>query len=342
MPRLNAEASTLRRSLQAADRRHTESVRSSKSAAERCDRECRQLLLPGIDFEAELQAAILNLPAMLQSSVQALQCSSVQEVSRVYLELVQSSCEGSRPSSEQLPALKSLLCNTVEPGTPPDLSHLSSELHSPSEHGATGVPATCMDYEGVPGDDVHAPGSAASTELDRDDCETDACAEDAWGITTVHEGDAELCELESDLMDGCADAPGEGAGGQCGAVAGASAGSAAVGEEEAAASRIAFDDDFRAQLLADLYEIRAFCTRKVEEADSPEAQGAFGAMMHGAEQAVAAEVCRDAVAGIDGLLDSLQGRPDVQTFLRVSTSKVFAARLLRQFALSKQQASLDL
>lgn len=331
LPSMHTEASSLRKLLQSLERRHEESIKSSKAAAGRYKRECGQLNLAGNSLESELQAAVLSLPQRLQSSVDALQCSSLKEVARIYVQQTES-CTASH--GEQLPALNSLLANTIEPVDAPNLAYLSSAHVQPEKEYTTDVEYRLDNSEAVLDLDLPVPqASADASHVDTDACESTTDHADEWGITSVQQGDAELCVSVDPEAITCTDSAREEPAQQ----RSTDEEIPSINERGAATSRIAFDDTFRAQLMADLYEIQAFCSRKVEEAEARESVGVVGVLLHGGEQAVTQEDCRDAMSAISGLLGSLQARPDVQMILRVSTSKVFAARLLRQLTLGKYQ-----
>lgn len=316
MPRMRSEANALRKALQVLERRHEEAVKSCHAAAGRYERECSQLHLLGENLQAELQAAVLQLPEKLQSSVQALQNSKLNEVCQTYAQQA-GDCVDNK--CQVLPALKAVLSNTCQPASVPKLQHMwvpQDDKHIESQNDVA----------------IHNLSiSEAELEVSPPVATHDRSEVNTWAIEAVQEGDSNTPVISTDTNTVCIDGMGQ-------QVFDGATGQQPCPKEAAAASRVAFNDDFRAQLMADLYEMQAFCSRTVEEAETPEPIAAvFGTLLQKGDATVAVEDARDAMTAISMMFDTLQGRADVQMALQALTSTVFAERLLRQLTISKNQ-----
>ena len=329
-PSMHAAAAALRRQLQALHRRRDDSLKSATAAAERHHRHCSELGLAAAgtaSLASELQAAVHSLPQKLRGAVEALNTSTMRTVVDMYAQLAPSRGAQGDSAVLWLPAVSAVLHGTTEPMTAPALEYLrtgAGRVQASTEDVAAGGAQDCPDA--VPQSDVPASHGGEGGG---------SCCANEWGIISVQDGAADA----GAGADGGCDAGGDAAVPAAQAQHSTAAGSAGAPEDEcwAAASRLAFDDSFRAQFVADLYEIGAFCSRRNEEATDPEAEAVAG-VLHSKAQDVTPEVCEKAAATVRAVLEGFQARPDVQMLFRVSASKVFAARLLRQVAFSKHQA----
>lgn len=234
-PSMHTEATTLRKQLQALQRRHEDSLKSSRAAAERYTRHCRELGLAGNSLESELQAAVKSLPQRLRASVEALKSSSVGAVADAYAQLPDAEASAARPH-EPLPALTSLLHGTVEPMGTPTLEYLGAG----NVHDAV---AGAADEYGLDGSavaiDTAVPSSQASAANDAGTSGDNTCA-DEWGITSVQEGSERACAAPACEASTCGDAVEQ----VVQALHCTEADTVPADEYSAAASRFAFDNSF--------------------------------------------------------------------------------------------------
>lgn len=324
------------------DRRKGEALKSAAAAAAEYLQECKAMGIAktATASPAALRRALIDLtqelPELMEAAVKAVRAPEVGEAAKFYARFTEATgCDGA-----ELPTLQEVQEGRTAGPDAAMLAAIASNDDTPQDQGPQ------VDW-GLPSDDAGEVSGVAWA--------TDTGAEDAAGISwdlgvietedagadASHTGpdggvgiswDIDISDTGEASMDTTAAAAPEEQLAQT-AARETSANAAVAGPPEV--QRLVADASYRARLLDDLYELRAFLAQRCSELGSNSAQLLPSAVSDADVDAAAAATLRSAV---DEAISAFTGGRMVQ-LLSIATSASFRDRLASQLGRSAGQES---
>ncbi|KAI8466248.1 MAG: hypothetical protein J3K34DRAFT_460987 [Monoraphidium minutum] len=345
LPYLRKQSTRYGQLISDADRKGGEYVKAAAAAAANYKAECARLGIQGADARAELAQLGRQLPGRFQSIVEELRAPLLGEAAAYYAAFV--AYAHTPPGAAAAPALLPTLTEVRDGTTAPPAARGGGGGAAAPAAGGGGIE---IDWDaalsGGGGDTAAASGGEAEGgggggidwDLDLSELAAAAAAgggDDARGGSGEAEGGGgPAISWDIELTEAAAED-----GGAAAAPAPAAAPAAAAEDEdaagaEAAALRLGADAEYRASLLDDLQELRAFLRQRAAELGGGGGGGGSDLLSALLPPAVAAVDGRGAgrlLAGVEGALGAL-GDGGLRQLLLIAGSGRYVERLARELA----------